>query len=120
VAKAVNTDEAEDQAQRKSEPRGFIDPILLDQELQARLSMARSCRVDVARHKRVAPAQVLAKALELRWIILPSGTVAGTQVVATAPVDPEVMSCVKLRMASWTFTRPQGGRMAMDRALTFH
>jgi hypothetical protein len=119
VAKAVNTDEAQDQERRQSAAGGFIDPILLDQELQARLSQARTCRVDVARRKRVAPTLVVAKTLELRWIIQPSGIVAATQVVATTPTDPGVMSCVKLRMASWTFTRPLGGPLAMDRALVF-
>ena len=101
-------------------PTGHVDPALLEPEVEARFAGARLCRLEVARHKRIAPEQVRAKTLELRWTILPSGTVGATQVVATAPVDPDVMSCVKARMAGWTFTAPTGGAIAMDRSLEFH
>ncbi len=100
-------------------PAGHIDPAVLEPEVEARFAGARLCRLEVARHKRIAPEHVQAKSLELRWIILPSGAVAGTQVVATAPVDPDIMSCVKARMAGWRFTQPTGGALAMDRSLTF-
>lgn len=101
-------------------PSGHIDPARLEPEVEARFANARLCRIEVARHKRIAIDQVRAKTLELRWTILPSGLVAATQVVATSPADADVMSCVKARMASWKFTAPTGGAVAMDRSLAFH
>ena len=98
---------------------GHVDPAVLEPEIDARMAGARVCRLEIARRKRVAPAQVRAQTLELRWVILPSGRVAARQVVATSPVDPDVMTCVKRRMGSWTFTAPTGGPLALDRNLVF-
>ena len=98
---------------------GTIDAKVLEPEIAARFTGARVCRLEVARHKRIAAADVRAKTLELRWTILPSGRVGARQVVATAPVDLDVMSCVKARMATWTFTAPSGGAVALTRTLTF-
>lgn len=100
-------------------PTGYIDPAVLEPEIEARFASARLCRLEIARHKRTAPEQVAAKTLELRWTILPTGAVTGTQVVATAVADPDIMSCVKARMAGWMFTQPRGGPVRMDRTLTF-
>jgi hypothetical protein len=120
VERAVAAEgEAEDDSARKATPGGVIDPVRLDQEVKARFSEARTCRIDVARRKQVGLAKVMVKTLELRWTILPTGAVTATQVVATSPADPEIMSCVKARMASWTFTRPEGGPVAVDRSFWF-
>ena len=120
VERAVAAEgEAEDDSARKPAAGGVIDPVRLDQEVKARFSEARTCRVDVARRKQVGLAKVMVKTLELRWTILPTGAVTATQVVATSPADPELMSCVKARMANWTFTRPQGGAVAVDRSFSF-
>ena len=77
----------------------------------------RGCRVEVARAKQVTPPQVVADKLLLRWIIEPDGTTASTDVVATAPVDLGVMDCAKRVMSQWTFTRPRGGPMPVERPL---
>lgn len=111
-------DEAQDVAGAGA-PAGHIDPALLEPEIQAGLATARLCRLEIARRKRIAPERVRAQTLELRWVILSSGTVGDRVVVATSPVDPDVMTCVKGRMAGWTFTAPTGGQMALRRDLVF-
>ncbi|HVR61779.1 MAG TPA: hypothetical protein VMU50_07750 [Polyangia bacterium] len=98
---------------------GHIAPAVLEPEIDARMTGALVCRLEIARRKRITTDQVRAETLELRWVILPSGRVGGQQVVATSPVDPDVMSCVKRRMASWTFTAPTGGAVSLSRNLSF-
>ena len=40
-------------------------------------------------------------------------------VVATDPTDADVMDCVKAAMSGWTFTRPRGGPVAVERTFRF-
>jgi hypothetical protein len=96
-----------------------IDPAILEREIRARFFDARACRMEVARRKHVAPAQIAGKSLALRWTILPSGTVEATQVVALSPTDPDLVNCLKLRMVQWRFTPPRGGALALDRTYSF-
>ena len=49
----------------------------------------------------------------------PQGDIAATEVVATAPIDIDVMDCVKGAMRTWTFTRPRGGPVPVERAFHF-
>ena len=101
-------------------PQGTIDPVQLDRELNANLSALDDCRIEVARTKRIAPAAVVADELLLRWTIKPTGSVGFTQVVATTPVDMDVMTCVKATMMTrWSFTRPQGGQIELERTFAF-
>jgi hypothetical protein len=101
-------------------PQGTIDPVQLDRELNANLSALDDCRIEVARTKRIAPGAVVANELLLRWTIKPSGSVGLTQVVATTPVDMDVMTCVKATMMTrWSFTRPQGGQIELERTFAF-
>ena len=78
-----------------------------------------NCRVDVARAKRVALSKVVADQLLLRWTIEPSGLVGATEVVAATPVDLDLMDCVKAAMSRWSFTRPRGGAVHVERPFTF-
>jgi hypothetical protein len=100
-------------------PRGVIDQRVLDREIGERFADISDCRIEVARSKQVPPPQVVADRLLLRWIIQPDGTTGPTDVVATAPVDLAVMDCAKRVMSQWTFTRPRGGAMAVERPFTF-
>jgi hypothetical protein len=100
-------------------PVGQVDLGLLDQEIDARFASLDHCRVDVARRKRVSPAQIAADTLTLRWTILGKGQVAAMDVVGSTPVDPEVMDCIKREGSSWRFTAPFGGDVRLQRVLVF-
>jgi hypothetical protein len=100
-------------------PRGVINSRVLEKEIAEHFADISDCRVDVARLKQVMPAQVVADKLMLRWIIQPDGTTASTEVVAVAPVDLGIMDCAKRVMSQWTFTRPRGGPMAVERPFQF-
>jgi hypothetical protein len=94
---------------------GVIDEAVLDREVRARLSAAQDCRIEVARRKQVAPSEVVASPLTLRWTILPSGGVASTAVIASAADDGELADCLKKQMVSWVFSRPSGGPVSVER-----
>jgi hypothetical protein len=96
-------------------PAGVIDPAALEEELRDRLGAIEGCRIEVARRRRVPPAQVLADLLTLRFTIRPGGDVTGAEVVAETATDPALLACVKLAMASWWFTPPHGGAVAVQR-----
>ncbi len=100
-------------------PEGTIDPLRLSQEIQANFESLENCRVDVARAKRVELSKVLADQLLLRWTIDPSGLASSTEVVAARPVDLDLMDCVKAAMSRWSFTRPRGGAVHVERPFTF-
>lgn len=102
------------------QPRaGVVDRAVLERQIRARFASVRDCRVEVARRKQVAPARVNAGTLTLRWTILPTGEAVASTVVVTTPTDGDLVDCVKRRMATWTFTRPRGGSVAVERALHF-
>jgi hypothetical protein len=100
-------------------PEGTIDPVRLTQEIQTYFETLENCRVDVARAKRVALSKVVGDQLLLRWTIDPSGLTGATQVVATAQIDLDLMDCVKAAMSRWTFSRPRGGPVHVERPFTF-
>jgi hypothetical protein len=100
-------------------PEGAIDATRLSQEIQANFETLENCRVDVARARQVELSKVAADQLLLRWTIMPSGLTGSTEVVAARPVDLDLMDCVKAAMSRWTFTRPRGGAVHVERAFTF-
>ncbi len=100
-------------------PEGVIDPARLEQETAASFETVEDCRVDVARTKRISPSKVVADRLILRWTIDPSGLARSTEVVAATPVDLDLMDCVKAAMSRWSFTRPRGGSVRVEREYTF-
>jgi hypothetical protein len=100
-------------------PEGVIDPARLQRETASALETVENCRFDVARDKRIAPSKVVADQLILRWTIDPSGQTSSTEVVAATPVDLELMDCVKAAMSRWSFTRPRGGSIRVERLYAF-
>ena len=115
--KAVAADIAEAPPPRP--PEGTIDRARLAQEIGANFETVENCRVDVARAKRVPPGKVVADQLLLRWTVEPTGQTSSTEVVATTPVDLELMDCVKAMMSRWSFTPPSGGSLRVERAFAF-
>jgi hypothetical protein len=100
-------------------PTGVIDPRVLNREIAEHFQDIAGCRVDVARAKQVMPAQIVADKLLLRWTIAPDGSTAATDVVAIQPVDLGIMDCAKRVMSQWTFTRPRGGPLTVERPYSF-
>ena len=100
-------------------PQGIIDPERLESETAAAFETIENCRLDVARDKQVTPAKVAADRLILRWTIEPSGLTTGTEVVAASPVNLELMDCVKAAMSQWSFSKPRGGSVRVERVYTF-
>jgi hypothetical protein len=100
-------------------PTGVIDKRVLDREIAERFVTIDNCRVEVARSHQVLPTAVTAVTLLLRWTIERDGTTSGTEVVATNAVDMAVMDCAKQEMSRWTFTKPRGGPVSIERAFTF-
>ena len=100
-------------------PPGVIDDKLLAGEIAARFEPLAECRIDVARTKQLRAEDVEADRLTLRWIIQPTGKVTATEVVGTTAVDPDVLHCVKQQMLGWTFSRPSGGPLPIERVFQF-
>jgi hypothetical protein len=101
-------------------PEGMINQRVLDREVAEHFQDIAGCRVEVARTKQVTPAQIVADKILLRWIIQPDGSTGSTDVVAILPVDLGIMDCAKRVMSQWTFTRPRGGSMTVERHFTFN
>jgi len=100
-------------------PHGVMDPRVLDREIGEHFGDIAGCRVEVARTKQVKPPQIVADQILLRWTIDTDGSISSTEVVAIAPVDMGVMDCAKRAMSQWTFSRPRGGPVAVERKFKF-
>ena len=100
-------------------PHGVIDQRVLDREVADHFADIGGCRVEVARAKQIKPPQVVADQILLRWTIEPDGSIGATEIVAIAPVDLAIMDCAKRVMSQWTFSRPRGGPMAVERQFKF-
>jgi hypothetical protein len=100
-------------------PPGVIDDKLLDGEIATRFEPLALCRIDVARSKQLRAEEVEADRLTLRWTIEPTGKVSAAEVIGTTAVDADVLDCVKHQMTAWTFSRPSGGPLPVERAFRF-
>jgi hypothetical protein len=96
-----------------------IDGKRLDSEIAAQFEPLEECRIDVARGKQLREREVAADRLTLRWTIQPTGKVQAPAVVATTAVDADVLDCVKHQMSGWTFSRPSGGPLPVEREFQF-
>ena len=100
-------------------PPGVIDDKLLASEIATRFEPLALCRIDVARDKQLRAGEVEADRLTLRWTIEPTGKVTAVEVVGTTAVDADVLNCVKQKMTAWTFSRPSGGPLPVERVFQF-
>ena len=99
-------------------PAGTTSQVLAA-EIAARLGPLEDCRISVARRRHVTTGGVAADRLVLRWMITKTGRAFGAQAVATTPTDDGVLYCVKRQMTGWTFPRPSGGPLPIERDFTF-
>ena len=100
-------------------PPGVIDDKLLAAEIATRFEPLALCRIDVAREKQLRAEEIEADRLTLRWTIEPTGKVTAPEVVGTTAVDADVLDCVKRQMTAWTFSRPSGGPLPVERVFQF-
>jgi len=100
-------------------PHGVMDQRVLDREVADHFADIGDCRVEVARTKQIKPPQVVADQILLRWTIETDGSIGATEIVAIAPVDLAIMDCAKRVMSQWTFSRPRGGPVAVERKFKF-
>lgn len=100
-------------------PPGTIDQQVLAEEIAERLEPLDDCRILVARREQVAASEVAADHLTLRWTIGETGRAVGAEVIAATPTDDGVLDCVKRQMTAWTFSRPSGGPLPIQRDFTF-
>jgi hypothetical protein len=82
----------------------------LDTNMGTRVNELLACRMDVAAERRVPAQKILAGALLLRWTVQGDGAVDSPEVVALRDTDPDVLVCVKRKLAGWSFTRPAAGQ----------
>jgi hypothetical protein len=96
-----------------------INSRVLDREVADHFNEIAACRVEVARAKQIKPPEVVADQILLRWTIERDGSIGATEIVAITPVDLGIMDCAKRVMSQWTFSRPRGGTLAVERRFTF-
>jgi hypothetical protein len=78
----------------------------LDTNMGTRVNELLACRMEIAAERRVPVKKVLAGELLLRWAVAADGSVDDPEVVALRDTDPDVLVCVKRKLAGWSFTRP--------------
>lgn len=74
-----------------------------------------NCRIEVARRRRVTPAQVSAGTVVLRFTVEPSGRVRNAEAVWAANTDLEVAACAKRVLSEWTFAKHARGDITVER-----
>ncbi len=74
-----------------------------------------NCRIEVARRRRVAPAQVAAGTVVLRFTVEPSGRVRDAEAVSAVNTDLDVAACAKRVVSEWTFAKHAAGDIKVER-----
>jgi hypothetical protein len=75
-----------------------------------------NCRIEVARRRRVVPAQVSAGTVVLRFTVEPSGRVRDAEAVWAANTDLDVAACAKRVLSEWTFAKHAAGDIQVERS----
>jgi outer membrane biosynthesis protein TonB len=90
-------------------PRARATDLKTDAEVQPTDGAVASCRIEVARRRRVTPAAVAAGTVVLRFTIERSGRVRNAEALSAEGTDLEVAACAKRVISDWVFAkRPQG------------
>jgi Gram-negative bacterial TonB protein C-terminal len=76
-----------------------------DAELTATETSVASCRVEVARRRKVPPGKVAAGTVVLRFTIERSGRVRDAEALSAPGTDLEVAACAKRVLSEWVFAK---------------
>lgn len=93
--------------------------LLKQQAYQDRFAELSRCRGEVAFDRNVKPSKVVAKGVILRWTVDTDGTPQDVEVVASAPTDPDVMTCVHKKLSAWVFTPAPADPYRLSHKLEF-
>jgi hypothetical protein len=102
----------DDRAERAAPPAsdGTATPVMaLESNMGTRVNELLACRMQVAAERRVPISQVVAGSVLMRWTVRTDGAVDDPEVVALRDTDPDVLVCVKRKLAAWSFGPPRGG-----------
>jgi len=80
--------------------------LLARPEYRGGMRELQRCADDIAVERRVKPSAVTAGEVLLRWTVRRDGRVQDAEVVAVAPTDPDVMTCVHRKLSAWQVTPP--------------
>jgi hypothetical protein len=89
---------------------------LSEQEYLQTEGAVANCRIEVARRRRVALAQVSAGTVLLRFTIEPSGRVRDAEAVSADHTDLAVAACAKRVLSEWTFGKHASGNVHVEQA----
>lgn len=95
------------------------DPTLDSQYGRGFVESVEECRLDVARHLGVAPTEILAGAVTLRWTIEPSGQIRDVSAVASSPTDGAVLNCARRVVSTWVLLTSVEKAVALEWTYTF-
>ena len=95
------------------------NPTLSFQYGKAFTASVEECRFDVARRAGIAPAQIVAGLITLRWTIEPSGYVRDVSAITSSPTDPAVTACVKRLVAGRALLNPVEKPLALEWTYAF-
>lgn len=109
--KAAPADSRRDEHRLLSRPAGISELEVLQTE-----GPVANCRIEVARRRRVAPAQVSAGTVVLRFTVEPSGRVRDAEAVWAANTDLDVAACAKRVLSNWTFAKHALGDIQVERS----
>lgn len=93
--------------------------LLKQQAYKDRFAELSRCRNEVAFDRRVKPAKVVARGVVLRWTVGTDGRPVDVEVVASAPTDPDVMTCVHKKLSAWEFTPAPADPYRLSHSLKF-
>jgi|tagenome__1003787_1003787.scaffolds.fasta_scaffold20777653_2 hypothetical protein len=108
-APRVDDDRAAERAAPPA-PDGTAIPVMaLESNMGTRVNELLACRMQVAAERRVPISQVVAGSVLMRWTVRTDGGVDDPEVVALRDTDPDVLVCVKRKLAAWSFGPPRDG-----------
>jgi len=96
------------------EKAGFIEPRVVNTFINSRFGEVRSCY-----ETRLKNNSLLEGSLDMNIDIASSGRVTGVSVNNDTVRDAEMLECVKRRIRSWTFPKPEGGRVVIAKSFKF-
>jgi hypothetical protein len=85
---------------------------LFSSALAARVASLGGCRVEVARARRVRPADLAAETAHLRLWVASDGRVVDSLVATEGGIGTAFLDCVKREVQGWRLVPPQSGKGA--------